>query len=615
MPGAPSNTFLRAFRASTATGNGLEVIASDADGFADALANDPDAVLRAIDAAANMAGGTASIPQTAFATAAVVRDGHVVASDQAFTALNLSKEALAQAVRGTGDSGHRLSSIIDDRSGRPVAIVVAKLERAGLWPLGFEVRRALTSGSATFGVMGVGPAARIDWTPLFSPWAFSKPESRLAGALVNRGDLREAAKEVGVAYETARETLATAMAKTGARRQPEFVRQLALLAFGELPVNDSGWKTLADAYDLTPRQAQLALLISLGATRAMAAEAMGLTDHTAKADLKVVYAQCAVGSGAALSRVIAEVEALSRLAAATDVELLTRGDIVTPLRFVRRRRAPGRIAVEDHGPHGAAPVVVFHAPINGRHLPRTLTEALQARGLRPISVERPGFGLTSSAEGDAVSEANADLVDVLDVLDLDKVCVLGRSVIMPMSFAAAHGDRVAGGVLLAATPPGQRPRDGLMATVANMALDHPGFASSFARLMVRLSSERAIMTLTERTVRSSPSDLAALSDPRNRADWIRACRQSSGGNGFGRELVIHADGGGIPVQALRTSWTVLFGSEDTLGVGVGDGIALWKDVAPDVKCYRVESGGRLLHLSHPASVAAAVADAWASSGR
>ena len=608
MAQPPSEAFLQAFRASTAAGRGLEVIAADADGFADALAQEPEAVIQAIDAAADNAGGAASIPQAAFATAAVRRDGQVIASDAAFVALNLPKLALAEAVRSAGDAGRRLSCIVDDIGGRPVAIVVAKLERAGSWPLGVDVRQALASGAATFGVMGVGPATGVDWASLFSPWSFSRPEARLAAALVDRGDLREAARDSGVSYETARETLATAMAKTGARRQPDFVRQLALLAFGELPSNDAGWKTLADAYDLSPRQAQIALLVSMGATRGTAAEALGVSDQTAKSELKIVYAQCAVASGSALGRVVAQTEALSRLAAATDVELLTRGDIVAPLRFVRRRRAPGRIAVEDHGPRDGAPVVVFHAPINGRHLPRGLTAAMQARGLRPISVERPGFGLTSSAHGDLIAEANADLIDVLDALDLDRVRLLGRSVIMPMSFAAAYGDRVIGGVLLAATPPGVRARDGLMATVANMALDHPGFAKSFARLMVRLSSERSIVSLSERTVRGSPSDLAALADPRNRADWIRACRQSSSGDGFARELVIHADGGGIPKGALRTPWTVLIGSEDTLGVGVGDGVVLWREAAPAATCIRVENAGRFLHLSHPEIVAAATAD-------
>lgn len=607
MPPAASDDFLRAFREAAGTGRALETIASDADGFASALEEDPEAVLRAMDTAADRAGGAASVPHAVFATAALRRDGRLIAGDAAFAALDLPERALAQAARAAGRDGTRLSCIVDDTSGRPVAVVLAGPERARAWPLGAQVREALESGAAAFGVLGVGSAEAVDWSTLFAPWTFSRSEARLAGALVRRGDLREAARDAGVAYETARETLAGAMAKTGARRQPEFVRQLALLAFGDLPANDAAWKTLADAYDLSQRQGRLALLVAMGATRVTAAQALGVSDQTAKADLKVIYERCGVAGGAALGRIVAETDALSRLAAATDVEILTRGDIATPLRFVRRRRGPGRIAVEDHGPRGAAPVVVFHAPINGRHLPRRLVAAMHAAGLRPISVERPGFGLTSSSQGDLVADANADLVDVLDALDLPRVRLLGRSVVMPMSFAAAHPDRVSGGVLLAATPPGVRARDGLMGTVTSMALDRPGFVAGFARLMVRLSSERSIMSLTERTVRNSPSDLAALADPQNRADWIRACRQSSSGDGFAREFALHADGGGIPSAALRTSWTVLIGAHDTMGAGAGDGFELWRDAAPAARCEAVADGGRLLHLSHPERVAEALA--------
>ena len=178
--------------------------------------------------------------------------------------------------------------------------------------------------------------------------------------------------------------------------------------------------------------------------------------------------------------------------------------------------------------------------------------------------------------------------------------------IMPMSFAAAHSERVVSGVLLAATPPGIRARAGLIGTVTSMALDRPGFSAGFARLMVRLSSERSIMSLTERTVRGSPSDLAALADPPNRADWIRACRQSSSGDGFARELALHADGGEIPAAALTTRWTVLIGDEDVMSIGAGDGFALWERAAPTTKRQGVPGGGRLLHLSHPATIANAL---------
>ena len=601
-----AEAFLRAFRAASTDGRSMDIIASDAEGFAAALELDPDAVRQALDEAVGFAGGSASVPGTAFATAACRRDGRIVVSDAAFTALDLPARALAVASQAALGDAPRLSSIVDDVRGRPVAIVIARPERAMAWPLSPAVRAILASGEAEFGVMGVASADGVDWPVLLSAWTFSRAEARLASALVRLGDLRAAASEVGVAYETARETLATCMAKTGARRQPDFVRQLAQLAFGELPESDATWRTLADAYDLTARQGRLALLVALGATRATAADALGVSAQTAKADLKVIFERCGVQSGAALGRIVAETDALARLASATDVAILSRGPTSTPLRFVRRRRSAGRIAVEDHGDRSGAPVIIFHTPVNGRHLPRRLVTALRARGLRPISVERPGFGLTSSAPGDLIEEANADLIDVLDALELKTVRLLGRSVIMPLSFAARYPQRVKSGVLIAATPPGVRPREGLIATVANLALDHPGLVQGFARLMVRNSSERSIMRLSERSMAKSPSDLAALADPHNGADWIKACRQSSSGDGFPREFVLHADGGVIPETSKGTAWTVLIGGQDMMAAGIDHGAELWRRAMPGVQIQTLSDGGRLLHFSHAEAIARAL---------
>ena len=603
-----ADAFLRAFRGTLEDGRGLEVIADNAEGFAAALASEPEALAQAIDDASAGAGGAASVSASAFATASCRRDGRIVAGDAAFAAFDLPTSALAKVLQIDGSGPPRLSAIVDDVRGRPVALAVAAPPRALAWPLDPGVREALVSGAADFGILCVRSADGIDWPALFSAWTFSGAETRLASALVRRGDLREAASESGVTYETARGTLAAAMAKTGARRQPDFVRQLAQLAFGDLPTNDATWRTLADTYGLTARQGRLALLIAFGATRAAAGASLGISDQTAKADLKLIHDSCGVENGAALGRLVAETDALARLATATDVEILGPTASLTPLRFVRRRRSAGRIAVEDHGPYGATPVVIFHTPTSGRHLPRVLVHALQRRDLRPISVERPGFGLTTASDGDFVEDANADLIDVLDALELSRVCLLGRSVAMPLRFAAAHPERVERGVLLSATPPGTRAVIGLMATFMDLALDHPRMAQSFARMGARLSSERSILRITERTVGKSPADMTAISDPKNRADWVRASRQSSSGDGFAREFVLHADGGSIPPQALAIDWTVLAGAQDNLADGVADVTELWRAAMPRARFRLIADAGRLLHLSHPDAIADALTE-------
>ncbi len=628
MPDRVAQRFLADLDAATRKGRALEAMVGDIDGFTAAVRVAPDALGAAMAAAADAAGGAASVPREAFASAACTAGGTIVAADPAFAAWDIPAAELAKAVRQARADGAggtplppRLSAIANDAVGRPVALAVALPDRARAWPLCVAVRTALVTGAAAYAVLGISSAEGLAWPRVFAAWGFSPAEARLARALLHSLDLRRAAQDVGVGYETARDTLASAMARTGARRQPEFVRQLALLALGDLPEHGATWQIFADAYGLSARQARLAQLIALGTTRTAAAAALGVSEHSAKADLKTVYERCGVegqaGGAAALGRIVAEVDALARLAGATDVEILPPGALSAPLRFVRRRRAPGRIAVEDHGPASGVPVIVCHVPVNGRHLPRRLVAALQAEGLRPISVERPGFGLTSAAPGpaagaaagDVAAQAIADLIDVLDALEIARARLLGRSAWMPLAFAAAHPGRFDSGVLLSASPPDFRPQGGFYGALASVALDQPRLIDAMARMMVRLSSDRAIIRMTDKAIADCPSDVDAFADPVNRADFVRASRQSSVGDGFAREFALQARHT-IPDAARTQRWTVVFGEHDPLGSGGAKGIAAWTVALPAARLEMIAGAGRFVHLSHPEHIAAALAAPW-----
>ncbi len=605
MTAGPAQSFLTSFREAATRGEALEVLADDVGGFVAALGEAPDDLAAAMAGAADAAGRPADVTAAMFASAACTADGRIVAADAAFAAWDIAERSLADAVALAGPGEPRLSAIADDVSGRPVALAVAWPHRARAWPLGEAVRAALESGTAAYAVLGVHGVDGGAWSQVFAAWGFSASEGRVAAALVRTGDLRRAAVAAGVAYETARGCVADAMTKTGARRQPELVRQLTLLAFSDLPSDDATWRTFADVYGLTARQARVAQLIALGATRAAAANALGISDQSAKADLKIIYERCDIDGGAALGRIVAELDALTQLASATDITIRVPGAAPEPLRFIRRRRAPGRIAIADHGPAEGAPVIVLHTPLSGRHLPRVLVAALQAKAMRPISVERPGFGLTSSMPGDVVEDANADLIDVLDALEIDRVGLLGRSIPMALRFAAAHPGRFTRGILLSSgVPPGRRSQDGLIGAAASMALDHPRLIQSFAAMLARLSSETATIKLVERVIGGCPSDVAAFADPLNRRDFIRGARQASVGDGFAREVVLHSDGGEAPTAARGLDWTVLVGGLDGMAEGV-KGADGWRHALPRARITVIPGAGRFLFMSHAADVAEA----------
>ncbi len=605
MRNQPAQKFLRAFRKATTLGQPLEALAADVEGLSAALLTAPEELGNAMLEAAGNAGGAAIVPASVFASAACAADGRILVCDETFSAWEFSEEALAGALRLAGPGAPRLSAIIDDISGRPVAVAIAELSEARQWPLAHLVHASLEAGEARFAILGARSIDGSAWPQLLAAWRFTPSEARLAVALVKTGDLRESATQMGVSYETARELVAAAMDKTGSKKQPEFVQQLVSTVFGDLPSNDTTWRTFADAFGLSNRQGRLAQLIALGATRAAAAGILKISDQSAKGDLKTIFENCGVQKGAALGRIVAEIDALSRLASATQIEIHTEGAMIEPLRFIRRRRSPGRIALSDHGPADAKPVIVFHTPLGGRHLPHVLVEALQANGLRPISVERPGFGLTSPCEGDVFADANADLIDVLDALEIGRTCILGRSCAMPLAFAAAHPERFEHGVLLnSQLAPGMTARAGLNGIASHMVRKHPQLVSTFAQMLLNHSSVQSVVKLTERTIGNSPADVTAFSNPRNRRDFVRGSRQSSSSAGFVRELALHVDGPIVPDGARELSWTVLTGGRDGMGEGQ-DGTAGWKAALPRARIIIIPDGGRFLHMSHPTEVAKA----------
>ncbi len=165
-------------------------------------------------------------------------------------------------------------------------------------------------------------------------------------------ELRAAAAATGVAYETARKLVASAMRKAGAARQTDLVRRILAAAAGDVRSPEGSTRLLADLFGLTLRQATLAQAIAHGATRDAAAAAVGASTEAAKAELKIVYQACGIASAVDLARIAGEVDALAGLATACSIEIAPRGEPTDPepLRLVARRRAAGRIAVTDHGP-------------------------------------------------------------------------------------------------------------------------------------------------------------------------------------------------------------------------------------------------------------------------
>jgi pimeloyl-ACP methyl ester carboxylesterase len=101
--------------------------------------------------------------------------------------------------------------------------------------------------------------------------------------------------------------------------------------------------------------------------------------------------------------------------------------------------ADGRtLHVYDEGdPSGVAVVAHHGTPASGRLHPE-ISEDARARGIRLIGYDRPGYGVSSSAQpGRTVGDAAADVAELLDQLDANRFATWGHSGGGPHSLACA----------------------------------------------------------------------------------------------------------------------------------------------------------------------------------
>ncbi|MEZ6024464.1 MAG: alpha/beta hydrolase, partial [Hyphomonadaceae bacterium] len=423
-----------------------------------------------------------------------------------------------------------------------------------------------------------------------------------------RGDARAAAQAAGVSYETARAAVKDAMRKAGARRQSAFVSICMQIESGEAP-EASVAPVLQDLFSLSARQADVALEIARGASRAEAAETLGVSESVVKAELKSVFAACLVDSGAALGRVVGQLAALTALASAVAVDVHAAG--AEPLRLLPRNGRAGRIAFADYGPGDGAPVLLLHSGTTGRHLPPCYIAQLQSLGLRPIVLDRPGYGLTSPLVGDYLDGAADDLADVADHLGLERVSVVCRSgAIVVAHFARRHGERLHRAVLINPEPPVTHDSRfvGFLGGLKRLIAEQPGALELLVRTLSRRAAPQSILRVVRGAVRNSPADLATLEGAGFADGFVRASQQAAMQDGVGFVALERcvAEATLTPGDVADDDrFTILCGAEDSLQAS-DEAMKWWRAVLPNAAWMQVENAGRFLHAQRPDLIAEAI---------
>jgi DNA-binding CsgD family transcriptional regulator/pimeloyl-ACP methyl ester carboxylesterase len=495
----------------------------------------------------------------------------------------------------------------------PVLVLILPLAHFAHWPMvarWLEQRGAGPAPShAAIRLAAMDP--RLDrFNRARSIFRLTPAEERLLCRLAQTGALRDAAAREGVTYETARTMLKDLLAKTGHPRQPALVGAALKLGALDEPLDLDSDAGMRQVFGLSARQSAIARLFALGQTRDEVAELLGLGVESVKAELKVIYLTLGVGNATALAAVAAQIGLAARMLAAQDLGAVDLAASAEPVRLLPRKGQGGRIAFADYGPPDRVPTFHFHTLTTSRYLPRSYIAALQAQGLRPVTIDAPGFGLSDMVEGPYFDECALDVIAVADALGAGRFNVISRGA-RQISYLLKHcPDRLERAVVLnpESGPLDDSSQGGIQGAYKRVFYSLPRLITPLANQLANRLSDETIERLVGRFVAGSPADEALLADPDQRRAYVHSCRLATLQGGKGMAAVGHAHDvfkltpipDGRHITAICGLQDKVFVPEDTLPRLQ----AAW----PGMQVRLVEEAGRLVHLQCPEIVAAGLLD-------
>ena len=572
-----------------------------------------DAVLRdSGDAQADFAEASAALPSIAgaiadrrsLAAAVLSSRGQICFADPAYRALFRDTGDLRPLLKRALRDGP-VVSLVEGASGAAFTAWIGDAAAAARWPLGPEAAQALSAGAERLAVVVSAPSRSSDLARRAArALDLTALEARLAEALLFAPNLDVAAAAAGVGRETARDALRRINAKAGVRRTPELVARL-IGVMCEVQGEEGGDAEVAEiAFGLTPAEARVTAQVARGATAPEAAQTLGVSAATVRTHIKSSLAKTGAKGTKDLARLLAEARELLALADAAE-PVFGEEEGGGRLRVVEALDGARHIGLIDYGPYDGEAVFVFHGAAAGRRLPEGFRRSLTAAGLRPIVVQRPGFGLSDPSVADYAATGAADMAAVVERLRLRQAHMLARDTGIPVAleFARRHPDLLGHAVLLNPHAPRMldEPRDNFVSSVQRHLLRNPDLVVTFAEFLRRQATTQLLDRILDRAFCQVPIDAEALTDPEVRSFLIRdiqaLCARSVWG--FAAEHGCYANGweppGDIPSGGR---WTLAISSELT-----GDFQQDWLGI-PNLRRVSVEGAGFLPQFTHPDALAA-----------
>ena len=505
---------------------------------------------------------------------------------------------------------------LSDRQGQPVLCAFARRTVAAAWPVAQAWRDA--GGGRRDGATGDGRPGVV-LAMAFAPTrmagfadvaarahGLSAAEHDLLTQLVASHDLDTAAARLGLSEPAARKRVRALLRRTGAPRRGALLARLTRLVADESVCDWARDVGLRRALGLAPAEMRLAHVLAEGCTLPQAAAGLGLSPHTVRDQARALLARTGLSRVADLPRHLAEARALVAFAEADETGRSDREGLLGVTRIFQH--AGRQVAAADFGPPQGEPVLFVHGGMGSRRVAWRLREALQQRGLRPIGLDRPGFGLTDvvAGGGDPFEAAARDMAHVLDEMGVDRVRVLSRDGGAPaaLAFAALYPHRVGSGLLISPRPPRAIPTGPkLVRDWVRMGIERPGAIVAVHGLLRRRAGVRLTELLMARLFSGHPADAALIADPAWRhaavAELLTCGARTA--DGLSAEQTAYP-AWSPPTLSGSAPWTVVTGGLDPLW-SRADGEDPWRRL-PGLRHVRLETGGRFIQDTHAREIAA-----------
>ncbi len=231
-----------------------------------------------------------------------------------------------------------------------------------------------------------------------------------------------------------------------------------------------------------------------------------------------------------------------------------------------------QLAYEEYGDPAGFPVLSCHGGLSSRLDAAPAHEAAVAKGVRLVSPDRPGIGMSTYQPGRRLIDWPADVERLADALDIGRFAVMGWSAGGPYAAVCAatmHGRVTAAALLSSAVPldlygtsRGLTVEDRTLVLLARHA---PWLASAVMKASIVSASDARLLRAAMRSF--PPADRTILTEwgpPDHALAFVReAVRQ--GTEGIVQDYRVFGDPWGFSLEDIKVPVQIWEGADDRTG--------------------------------------------------